>query len=278
MPKSNPSTRPRRVWPRRVLLGLLVGLVSFVGVQCVRAQIDPAPPAAGDSSRHEVVALFGGSGTVGNGVLKALLEDPGVTKVYAVTRRVTPRMEAGVQAGKLEVVKHTDYMDYAALEPLLPEVDAVYWALGISATKVDDAKYTEIHVDFPLAFVDTWIAHAGEGERSFHLVTGQGTSEDSWQHWAREKARAEQEVNAKLQGTPIRAVHYRPTYVTPAVDDGSPPFSYTLLHPIGGATESTDIGRAMLEVTARGAEALPHGTVLENLELLRYAAARVERG
>ena len=39
------------------------------------------------------------------------------------------------------------------------------------------------------------------------------------------------------------------------------------------ATRSTDIGRAMLEVSARGAGELPHGTILENKDLQGYAAA-----
>ena len=46
-----------------------------------------------------------------------------------------------------------DYLDYAAIREQMADVDAVFWAIGISSLGVDEETYRRIHVDFPLRFV-----------------------------------------------------------------------------------------------------------------------------
>ena len=49
--------------------------------------IEPDPTAARDSAANRVVMVFGATGSVGDGLLKAAIEDPDVEKVYVITRR-----------------------------------------------------------------------------------------------------------------------------------------------------------------------------------------------
>ena len=76
-----------------------------------------------------VVMVFGATGSAGDGVLKAAIQDPEVEKVYVITRRASPRIDAGVAAGRVEMRIHPDFGDYASLADILGEVDTVLWAL-----------------------------------------------------------------------------------------------------------------------------------------------------
>jgi nucleoside-diphosphate-sugar epimerase len=211
-----------------------------------------------------------------------MLQDPAVRTIHVVTRRRTPEIDAGAATGRVNVLLHTDYLDYAPLAPMLAEVDAVYWALGTSAFNVSNEEYSAIHVDYPVRFVAAWLAARGRtAPISFHLVSGGGASSGSWFHWAREKARAEQTLFQLARGTGLRVVSHRPGGV---LREGSRARWYTaplwILKPIKRAIEPTAIGQAMLEVTARGSQ-VPSGSVLENRDLLRlsngYRARTISR-
>lgn len=232
----------------------------------------PEPATSIEPARHARVAVFGATGLVGEGVLAATLRDPGVQIVHVVARRRTPELDAAVATGRARLWLHTDYLDYAALAPMLADVDAVYWALGTSTWNVTNEEYSAIHVDYPARFVTAWLAARGaQTPLSFHLVSGGGTSASAWFHWAREKARAEQTLFQLAQGTGLRVVSHRPGGV---LREGARARWYSaplwVLKPIKRAIEPTGIGRAMLEVTARGPQ-VPSGTILENRDLLRYA-------
>jgi nucleoside-diphosphate-sugar epimerase len=234
---------------------------------------DEYPEAATDldPARHARVAVFGATGLIGEGVFNAMLQDPGVRAIHVVTRRRTPEIDAAAATDRVSVHLHTDYLDYSLLAPMLAEVDAVYWALGTSAVNVSDEEYSTIHVDFPVRFVNAWLAARGRtAPISFHLVSGSGASSDSWFHWAREKARAEQALFQLADGTGLRVVSHRPGGV---LREGARARWYTsplwILKPIKRAIEPTAIGQAMLEVTARGSQ-VP-GRILENRDLLRLS-------
>lgn len=276
-PQPPPKTK-RFTWRRIVLGGLLLVLVSMT-VYALLPGRTPQPNPQLDPSRHRVIAIFGASGTAGDGVLEAALAETTVETIYVITRRSTSRIDQGVAAGRVEMTTHMDYEDYEPLVEILPTLDAVYWALGTSAANVDDDEYSVIHVDFPVAFVRTWLEHASSGPRSFHLISGQGASADAWSHWAREKARAERELSKLVEGTNIRVVSYRPSYIAPSEERTH--FGHSLAYAVFGpfklAIRSTAIGRAMLEVTERSDMELPNGTLLENKDILNYAMAYEER-
>lgn len=267
MTPSLPHGRRRRL----AILSTLAAVALAVAWVALRTGDALPEPATVDPSRHAVVAVFGATGLVGEGVLAAMLEDPAVRKMHVVTRRRSPDIDAAVATGRVTVWEHRDFLDYASLTPMLAEVDAVYWALGTSTWNVSNEEYSAIHVDFPVRFVATWLAVRGrETPLVFHLVSGSGASADSWFHWAREKARAERALFDLSRGTGLRVVALRPGGV---LREGARARWYTaplqVLKPLGRGIAPTAIGQAMLEVTARGS-AVPGG-VLENRDLLGFA-------
>ena len=49
-------------------------------------------------ANHETIAIFGASGTAGDGILKAALANPDINRIHVITRRATPRIEEGVRS------------------------------------------------------------------------------------------------------------------------------------------------------------------------------------
>ena len=224
------------------------------------------------------VMIFGASGTVGDGILKALIMDKNVQKIQVVTRRLTPRIEEGVKLGKVVVTKHMNYLDYASIKDKLANVKAVYWAIGTSARNVDDEKYTEIHVDFPVAFVKFWLPLISGNQNFFHLITGAGTGEDSWFHWAREKAKAEIELTALAKGSGLKFIAYRPSFVAPSAERISffKKLFYGPMEFMTFAVRSTQIGQCMIEVTMRDKE-IGSGSVLDHSSIRKFAEVYRQR-
>ena len=104
------------------------------------------------SSALDTIAIFGASGTAGDGILKAALANPNIENIKVITRRATPRIEEGIASGKVEMTIHMEYLDYAAIYDQITDVDAVFWAIGLSSIGVDEETYRRIHVDFPRRF------------------------------------------------------------------------------------------------------------------------------
>ena len=178
-----------------LIFGLLLVVVAFdIWGAFTLGSLTPAPNPELQEHANKVVMVFGATGSVGDGLLKAAVEDSDVEKVYVVARRSSPRIEAGVASGKVEMLLHEDFTDYSDLADILPEVNTVLWGLGTTSLGMDDETYTWIHVDFPVAFIKAWLAARTQGPMSFHSVTGMGTDPNGDQHWAREKGRAELEV------------------------------------------------------------------------------------
>ena len=252
----------------------LFALIYVTGV-VLRALHDDAPLTALETpARHQTIAIFGASGTAGDGILKAALADSDVSKIHVVTRRATPRIDAGVAAGKVRMTLHMDYLDYAAVHEQIAEADAVYWAIGTSALGVDEETYGMIHVDFPLRFVTEWTSVSDKADISFHYISSSDISEDSSMMWAREKVRAEKSLFAFAEGTNLRVIAYRPDYIGPTREEAH--LGQTLLYwffaPVGAAVRARQIGQAMLEVTARGAQ-LENGDKLGTWSIIRYSDA-----
>lgn len=260
---------------RMIVLAFLV-VVTIVAIWALTRVGDefPPPPADLQTSRHRVVAVFGATGDVGDGILEAVMADPDVEKIHVITRRPSWRIADGDASGRIEMTTHMNYLDYGPLQDILAKVDAVYWAIGTSAANVTKEQYGVIHVDFPVALVTAWSAIPADAERSFHYVSGGGAALDSRMHWAREKARAEQELFDLAEGTDIRVIAYRPGAVIPAKERGE---KYDSLKqalgfsvPLKFGVRTLSIGEATLEITARGDE-LEHGYILENDSILMYA-------
>lgn len=252
------------------LLALVAGLTLWGRLG--QGSLVPAPDARYRPDANRVVMIFGATGTVGDGLLKAAMEAPAVDRIHVVTRRSSPRIDAGLAAGRVTMHLHQDFTDYRTLAPVLEEVDTVLWGLGTSSLNVDDPTYTRIHVDFPIAFVTTWLAAGPQGPLSFHYVTGMGTDPQGSAHWAREKGRAERELAALAQGTPLRTFSYRSAFVRPTSEQANP-LHYlleTLARPGRLVITATELGRAMLVIGAR-TEELENGTLIDHADSLAYA-------
>ncbi|MDJ0655193.1 MAG: hypothetical protein QNJ40_13610 [Xanthomonadales bacterium] len=265
-------------FPRlRTLLLVPVGLfVAFylVSVVMVATSNDNVDDFAGPLSPRQTVAIFGASGTAGDGILKAAMADPAVQTIQVITRRVTPRMEQGVAAGKVQVTSHMDYLDYAAVLPQVAQADAVYWAIGASSAGMDQPAYRRIHLDFPLRFVVEWMEISTRETVSFHYISSSDISADSRWMWAREKVAAENALFEFASSNRLKVIAYRPDYIGPTSEQAH--LGQTLLYgffaPVGAAVKATQIGQAMLEVTARIPE-FENGDKVGTRGIHRYADA-----
>ena len=256
---------------------LFIGAVYMISRPGVK-DIQPFSKPELNQGPLKEVMIFGASGTVGDGMLKALLMDKNVHKIQVITRRLTPRIEEGVATGKVIVTKHMNYLDYTPLKDKLINVKTVYWAIGTSTSNVNDEQYTEIHVDFPVAFVKLWLSLDKENQKSFHLITGAGTGADSSFHWAREKAKAEAQLTALAQGTGLRFIAYRPSFVMPSAERITffKRLFYKPLEIMALAVKSPQIGQCMIEVTVRKKE-IGNGSILNHSSIRSFSEVYRQR-
>ena len=259
---------------RTILLVPLVLLALFylAGVIIVATDDRSVEVLKAQAASHKVIAIFGASGTAGDGILKAALADPDIRKIHVITRRATPRIEEGVASGKVQMTLHKDYLDYADIHGQISEVDTVYWAIGISAVGVDEETYGRIHVDFPMQFIQEWTSVNHKPDLSFHFISSSDISEDSRAMWAREKVRAEKSLFGFADGTNLRVIAYRPDYIGPTEEEAhfGQDLVYWFFRPVGAAVRATEIGRAMIEVTARGSS-FGNGSKISTSGIVRFS-------
>ena len=243
---------------KTVLYAVLAFLVvGYAGIALLVANNEGTAAArSGAPASLETIAIFGASGTAGDGILEAALADPDIGKIHIVTRRMTPRMEAGVAAGKIEATVHMDYLDYSAIHDEIAAVDAVFWAIGLSSLGVDEATYRRIHVDFPTRFVEEWLRVSERPAISFHYISSSDIAEDSSAMWARVKVEAEVALFALAHETRLRVIAYRPDYIGPTEEEAhlGQKILYGFFAPLGAAVKARQIGQAMIEVATRGHE------------------------
>jgi hypothetical protein len=258
---------------------LLVPLVLFAlfyltGVIIVQSDDRKVAPLAGPLDAPQTIAIFGASGTAGDGILKAALADPGIARIQVITRRATPRIDAGVASGKINMTIHMDYLDYTAVHEQLATVDAVFWAIGTSAIGVEEEAYGRIHVDFPVQFVREWLQVSARPSISFHYISSSDISEESSMMWARTKVRAENTLFQTAEGSRLRVIAYRPDYIGPTIEEAhlGQDLLFWFFAPVGAAVKATQIGQAMLEVTAREDE-FENGARLATRKIIRYSDA-----
>jgi uncharacterized protein YbjT (DUF2867 family) len=204
------------------------------------------------------VLLFGATGMVGQGVLRACLLADDVTRVVAVGRSASAQRHP-----KLRNLVHQDLFDYQAIEPELQNFDACFFCLGVSSAGMSEADYTQLTYNLTLAAARTLVRL--NSRMTFVYVSGAGTdsSERGRSMWARVKGRTE---NALLR-LPFDGVYlFRPGIIQPLHGIRSRTRSYRLLYTatkpllsllrtlLPRVVLTTDvIGQAMLEVARHGA-------------------------
>lgn len=257
-----------------LIIGVLLLVVSFnIWGLATLGTITPDTSASRDANANRVVMVFGATGSVGDGLLKAAMVDPQVEKIYALTRRMSPRLEAGQASGRVEVIMQEDFTDYSDLGTELARVNTVMWGLGTTSIGMDPELYRHIHEDFPVAFVTAWLAARTKSPMAFHYVTGMGTGEEESAQWAQDKGRAERRVAELAQGTGLRTFRHRSAWIRPT-DENSNWLIYLsepLFKPGYLVIRSIDLGAAMLEISARTQE-LANDTLIDNRDAIEYAA------
>lgn len=269
LPVKLPRLRTVLLAPLAVLALAWVALAIYFATQS-----DAVPEPAAVRAPPATIAMLGASGTAGDGILEAALADPDVGTIRVITRRITPRMEEGIAAGKVDATIHTDYLDYAAVRDQLADLDAVFWAIGLSSFGVDEETYREIHVAFPREFVKEWLSVTERPAVSFHYISSSDISADSRMMWARVKVEAEDTLFDLARDTRLRVIAYRPDYIRPTAAERhlGQNLLYWLFGSVGAAVEAAQIGRAMLEVAARGDE-FENGDKLGTRRIIRYSDA-----
>ena len=218
------------------------------------------------------VLLFGATGMVGQGVLRACLEDPSVRRVVAVGRTPT-----GVPHAKLRDVVVPNVAELEAVEPELAGFDACLFCLGVSSAGMTEKMYTILTYDLTLDIARTVLRRSPGA--TFIYVSGQGTDSTGRGRsmWARVKGRTE---NALLQAGFPRAYMFRPGLIVPldGIRSKTALYNaiYAVIRPLVPALRrlfpaqvmTTDqLGRAMVAV-ARDGWARP---VLEAPDIIRAA-------
>ena len=217
------------------------------------------------------VILFGGSGMVGQGVLRECLIDASVESVLSVGRS-----PLGVQHPKLREILHKDFTDYSAIESQLSGYDACFFCLGVSSIGMDEERYRHLTYDITMAAART-LVRLNPG-MVFTYVTGRGTdsTEQGPRRWARVKGKTENDL-LKL---PFKAAYmFRPNGIQPLHGVRSktgwinavyavtaPLLAYMVRVTPDQMTTSERLGRAMISVVRNG---YPK-SILESADINRF--------
>lgn len=214
------------------------------------------------------VIVTGATGMVGEGVLLSCLEDPEVSAVLSVSRR-----SCGHTHPKLRELLLPDFRDAAAHAEALTGYDACFYAAGISSVGMNEADYTVITYDTPVAFAE--VLHRQNPEMVLVHVSGRSTdsTEQGRVMWARVKGKAE---NA-LMRMPFKAVYnVRPALLKPVPGQRHVKAAfraalvlYPLLALLFPAMSLRDVARALIHCVRFGS-----GKHVLEVEEMRAMAAR----
>lgn len=214
------------------------------------------------------VILTGATGMVGEGVLLECLDNPSVTKVLSVSRRPSGRAHPKLRE---LIVKDFRQLDGAARAELTG-YDACLYCAGISSVGMNEADYTVVTYDTPLAFAEVLLA-LNPG-LSFIHITGRSTdsSEQGRVMWARVKGRAE---NALMKLPFKHVVNLRPALMKATKGQKNAPGAYAAFTALLGWVPALQtitlkqLALAMLNAAQGKAEA----QVLEVPAIVALAAA-----
>jgi hypothetical protein len=205
------------------------------------------------------MVIFGGSGMVGQGVLRECLRDPQVEQVVSVVRAPT-----GAAHQKLREIVHRDFLNFTPIENESTGLNACLYCLGVTSTGTTEENYARITYEFTIAAATT-LLKMNPG-MSFVFVSGRGadSTERGSTMWARVKGKTE---NALL-ALPFRAVYvFRPAMIQPL--DGiksktdSYRIMYSLTNPFLGAARyfwpsyvstTQELGKSLLASAKHGTE------------------------
>ncbi len=202
------------------------------------------------------IILFGGTGMLGQGVLRECLLDPDVEKVLSIGRSRLKQVDP-----KIEEIVQRNLFDLSNIESRLDGYDACIFTLGVSAVGMTEADYTHLTYDLTLSIATTLVRL--NPAMTFIYVSGAGTdtSERGSSMWARVKGRAENDL---LKLPFEHAYMFRPAFIQPLHGITSKTTLYRVIYSVTAplapflarfpkyATTTDQLGRAMLAVAKKG--------------------------
>jgi nucleoside-diphosphate-sugar epimerase len=114
------------------------------------------------------VIVFGATGMIGQGVLRACLLDEGVTEVLVIGRSPTAQRHA-----KLREIRHENFTDFTPIAAEFAGSAACLFCLGVSSVGMSEADYRRVTYDFTLAAARTLAERSPDA--AFLYISGQGT-------------------------------------------------------------------------------------------------------
>ena len=200
------------------------------------------------------VILFGGTGMVGQGVLRECLVDARVEQVMLVVRKAT-----GASHAKVVELEQEDFFDWTGVAPRFEGYDACLFCLGVSAVGMKEEPYRRTTYDLTLGVAEVLVK---QGVKSFLYVSGQGTDEHERSMWARVKG----ETESALMRLPFAHVYcFRPGYIQPMYGIRSKIGWYNAVYDVLGwaypvlrrmaaryVTSTDEVSRAMVNVAVDG--------------------------
>ena len=201
------------------------------------------------------VILFGGTGMVGQGVLRECVEDGGVERIVLVVRKAT-----GVASPKVVELVHEDFFDWSGVEEQFAGFDTCFFCLGVSSVGMKEAEYRRTTYDLTLS-VAKMLERVGS-VKTFEYISGASTNADGRQMWARVKGETE---NALMAMSFAQVYCFRPGYIQPLHGVRSKvgwyngvyaglSWAYPMLRRVAPkfVTSTEELGRAMIAVARNG--------------------------
>lgn len=202
--------------------------------------------------------VFGGTGMVGQGVLRECLLDPDVVYVLSIVRALS-----GQRHPKLRELVHANFLDFSQIESELSGFDAAFFCLGVTSAGKTEKQYSRVTYDITMAAAEP-LARLNP-DMTFVFVSGAGTdsTERARVMWARVKGKTE---NALLR-LPFKAAYmFRPGAIQPmhGIQSKTALYRtlYMILRPLAPwlrkrfpkyVTTTEQLGRAMISVAKHGA-------------------------
>ncbi len=217
------------------------------------------------------VIIFGGTGMVGQAVVRECLLDPRVSAVLLVGRSAVETTDP-----KVAQVLHEDFLDFSPIAGELAGYDSCFFCLGVSATGMSEPAYRRVTYFITIAAARELAAQ--NPDMRFLYISGAGT--DSTEHgrlmWARVKGETENAVLA----LPFDGYALRPGYIQPMHGVRSKNTLYRNLYRVTGGLYpvlrkvaprhvigSDQLAEAMLNIAADGSPL----RIIESSELVKLA-------
>lgn len=212
------------------------------------------------------VIITGGTGMIGNLVLKNCILSDQIKHIVSISRRQT-----GINHPKITEVIHNDFLDFTSIGNYFDSIDIAYYCIGVYTGQVPRDEFRTITVGYTKAFADMLKKHSPGATICFLSGQGADRTEKSRAMFAKDKGAAENYlISLEFPHTYI----FRPAYIYPVTPRKEPNIAYKItrtiypllkqLYPKGVIT-SVDLANAMFKTGLQGAGKI----IFENIDIKR---------